>query len=121
MGSLPAWPSSESAPDQQTTRRSLGRATHAVLRHGSMARSLLSRVSADLLFGEQPTLERTASIEAIGEFFLDRLRSIFAGVSRKALTLRNTTGTPIYLLCFAAANKKGAQTAIKIADHILKA
>ena len=86
-----------------------------------MARSLLSRVSADLLFGEQPTLERTASIEAIGEFFLDRLRSIFAGVSRKALTLRNTTGTPIYLLCFAAANKKGAQTAIKIADHILKA
>jgi three-Cys-motif partner protein len=72
------------------------------------------------LFREQSPLERDAELEAIGEFFLQRLRSVFPGVSRKALALRNSRHVPIYLLCFAAANARGAQTAIKIADHILK-
>ena len=72
------------------------------------------------LFNEQSRLERDAKFEAIGEFFLQRLRSVFPGVSRRTLALQNSRHIPIYLLCFAAANAKGAQTAIKIADHILK-
>jgi three-Cys-motif partner protein len=72
------------------------------------------------LFREQRQMERDVDFDAIGEFFLQRLRSIFPGVSRRALALQNSRHVPIYLLCFAAANAKGAQTAIKIADHILK-
>jgi hypothetical protein len=34
--------------------------------------------------------------------------------------LLNSQNTPLYLLCFASANPKGAPTAIKIAQHILK-
>jgi hypothetical protein len=45
---------------------------------------------------------------------------VFEGVARNPLLLVNSKNTPLYLLCFAAANKKGAKTAIKIAQDILK-
>ena len=34
--------------------------------------------------------------------------------------LRNSSNNPLYLLCFAAGNDKGAPIAVKIANHILK-
>ncbi len=37
----------------------------------------------------------------------------------KIILLTNVRNNPIYLLCFAAGNPKGAPTALKIADHIL--
>jgi three-Cys-motif partner protein len=61
-----------------------------------------------------------ASQQAIGAFFNDRLRKIFAGVAEPPGVLRNSTGSPLYLLCFAAANPKGAPIALRIAEHILK-
>lgn len=72
-----------------------------------------------LLFSNEHTLERDADFEVIGEFFRDRLLTLFPGVSRTH-PLRNSKGVPIYLLCLAAANAKGAPTAIKIANDILK-
>jgi len=49
-----------------------------------------------------------------------RLKTVFARVAENPLALRNSTNTPLYLLCFAAGNPKGAATAVKIAGDILK-
>ncbi len=71
------------------------------------------------LFGDGDDDERTATVEAVGKFFLDRLRAVFADVAPSPLTLSNSRGTPLYLLCFAAANKRGASVAIRIARDII--
>jgi three-Cys-motif partner protein len=62
---------------------------------------------------------KTASLEAIGDFFVRRLGQIFAGVAPNSLMLRNSINMPIYLLCFAAGNPRGAPTAVNIARHLL--
>lgn len=72
------------------------------------------------LFGEEETEERDAGFDQIGRYFLGRLNSVFADVTPNPLILRNSKDTPIYLLCFAAGNPKGATTAVKIAKDILK-
>lgn len=71
------------------------------------------------LLGDAEDVERDASVDSISQFFLARLDEIFDGVSRHPLWLRNSKDIPIYLLCFAAANPKGAKTAIRIANDIL--
>lgn len=63
---------------------------------------------------------KQANFEVIGEFFVERLKTVFAGVAEKPLSLRNSTNVPLYLLCFAAANPVGAPTAVRIAQHILR-
>ena len=55
----------------------------------------------------------------IEQYFIKRLRAIFAGVASNPLSLRNSRNVPLYLLCFAAANPRGAPTAVKIAEDIL--
>lgn len=70
------------------------------------------------LSGETETVEK-ASIEAIGEFFIERLASVFAGVADKPAILRNSTGCPPYLLCFACGNPRAKGPALGIADYIL--
>lgn len=72
------------------------------------------------LLGEGEGVERSANFESISRFFLDRLGEIFKVVSQKPLWLWNSKNVPIYLLCFAAGNPRGASTAIKIADHLLQ-
>lgn len=74
----------------------------------------------DLFGNEVLKLEKTANFQAIGEYFNQRLKTIFAGVADNPLPLRNSRNNPLYLLCFAAANKSGAPTAIRIAQDILK-
>ena len=74
----------------------------------------------ETLFGPEETQRKDATLEAIGRFFLDRLKTIFAAVAPNPLPLLNSTNTPIYLLCFAAGNPKGAKPAVKIAQDILK-
>ncbi|MBZ0271644.1 three-Cys-motif partner protein TcmP [bacterium] len=61
-----------------------------------------------------------ASTESIGRFFVDRLRAIFAGVADRPGVLRNSSRNPLYLLCFAAANERGAPIAVRIANHLLR-
>jgi hypothetical protein len=61
---------------------------------------------------------RTATVEKIREFINERLGGCFAKVA-KGLVLRNPKSSPLYLLCFAAANERGAPTALKIAQNIL--
>lgn len=70
------------------------------------------------LFDETETEREKVSIESIKDYVVERLKSVFPGVE-EPLALRNRTGCPIFLLCFAAANPKGAPTACKIARSII--
>ncbi len=72
------------------------------------------------LFDEPRERVVKASIETIGRYFNDRLKEVFPGVADSPAVLRNSVGNPLFLLCFAAANEKGAPIAVKIANHLLK-
>ncbi|MEP0843250.1 MAG: three-Cys-motif partner protein TcmP [Phycisphaerae bacterium] len=78
------------------------------------------KIREETLFGPEETQRKDAPPHAIGRYFLERLKTIFGEVAPNPLPLRNSTNTPIYLLCFASANPKGGRTAVKIARHILK-
>lgn len=80
----------------------------------------LSRVERTrTLFGEED-VRKKASREVMGEYFIARLKSVFAGVAEPPLVLSNSVGCPLYLLCFAAANPVGAKVALRIANHLIK-
>jgi three-Cys-motif partner protein len=71
------------------------------------------------LFGEETRIEKVGDFDAISQYFIARLKTIFAGVADNPLPLYNSRNNPLYLLCFAAGNPRGAVTAVKIAKHIL--
>lgn len=72
------------------------------------------------LFGEEEVIIKDTDFSKICDFFVDRLKTIFAGVADNPKLLRNSKNNPLYLLCFASGNQKGAKTAIKIAQDILR-
>lgn len=72
------------------------------------------------MFDIEERNEKVATFESIAAFFVERLKQIFSGVAENSRSLYNSKNVPIYLLCFASANPKGAPTAIKIAQHILQ-
>jgi three-Cys-motif partner protein len=72
------------------------------------------------LFGEEEIQPKQADFEKIGQFFINRLKTAFIAVSPNPLALMNSRNNPLYLLCFAAANPRGAPTALKIANYILE-
>jgi three-Cys-motif partner protein len=71
------------------------------------------------LFGTAEETAKQASTASIGRYFVSRLKTVFAAVSDKPRVLSNSSNCPLYLLCFAAGNEKGAPIALKIADHLL--
>jgi len=71
------------------------------------------------LFGETEGVERTATEAAIESFILERLATCFGKKVAKGLILRNSKMSPLYFLCFAASNERGAGPALKIANSIL--
>jgi three-Cys-motif partner protein len=71
------------------------------------------------LFGETEGVERTATEAAIESFILERLATCFGKRVAKGLILRNSKSSPLYFLCFAASNERGAGPALKIANSIL--
>lgn len=73
----------------------------------------------DLFGAESETVRRTADTASIGTFLHDRLTKVFAKVA-KGKVLRNSRQSPLYMLCFAASNERGADAAIRIAQDILR-
>ncbi|MCG3173095.1 MAG: hypothetical protein GMKNLPBB_01272 [Myxococcota bacterium] len=71
------------------------------------------------LFGNNEERVIKATNETIGRYFNDRLKSVFAAVADEPKVLRNSANCPLYLLCFAAGNDKGAPIALRIASHLL--
>jgi three-Cys-motif partner protein len=72
------------------------------------------------LFGEHVAAHRSVSERTVAEYILRRLSSIFPGVVKQPLILRNSRGSPLFMLVFAAGNPKGAPTAIRIAGSIIQ-
>lgn len=72
------------------------------------------------LFGTDQEQVVKARMEDIGQYFIDRLGKIFAGVAREPGVLRNSRNNPLYLLCFAVGNERGKEVALGIAEHLLK-
>ena len=71
------------------------------------------------LFGEAVVSKTPEIFKKLSDYITLRLHSVFAGVHKKPLILRNSTGAPLFLLCFACGNPKGADIATKIAQHII--
>lgn len=72
-----------------------------------------------VMFGQgSEVVERDASVAKIGGVIHRRLNATFVKAA-EGKVLRNSRRSPLFLLCFAAANEKGAPTAIRIAQHIL--
>jgi three-Cys-motif partner protein len=82
-------------------------------------RKAFYRESGQRDFFKTPDLIKDADFTSISKFWVNRLHSVFPGVARNPLPLRNSRNVPIYLLSFAAANPKGAKTAVTIAQGIL--
>lgn len=76
--------------------------------------------SSPTLFGDDEERVVKADTRAIGRYFNDRLKKIFPGVVEEPGVLWNSVNNPLYLLCFAAANERGAPTALRIANHLLR-
>ena len=72
------------------------------------------------LFGQEQRSTYKVDFRSMEHYFIERLRSIFPGVAENPLQLQNSKKVPLYLLCFAAGNPKGAPIAVKIAQNILK-
>jgi three-Cys-motif partner protein len=79
-----------------------------------------AQLQGDLLDGPTQGVVKLASPTVIERYFLDRLRSIFAGVGSRGLPLRNSRGYLMYLLCFACGSPRGARIATSIANYLLK-
>ena len=72
------------------------------------------------LFGEEMVTRKKSDFRSIAQYFVERLQTVFMGVANNPLPLYNSKKNPLYLLCFAAGNPKGASTAVKIAQNILR-
>lgn len=83
-------------------------------------RSFYPRQRVQTLFGEQDSCGKQADFDAIGKFFVERLKTVFTAVAENPLPLLNSKNVPLYLLCFAVGNPRGAPTAIRIAQDILR-
>ncbi len=79
------------------------------------------QLAKQISFFDEEQWQKTENIFAtIEQYFIERLQGIFKGVATNPLILRNSKNVPLYLLCFAAGNPKGAPTAVKIAKDILE-
>lgn len=71
------------------------------------------------LFGDEQISKTPKVFELLSEYVTQRLGSVFAGTHKTPLILRNNSGAPLFLLCFASGNPKGAPIATRIAQHII--
>jgi len=71
------------------------------------------------LFGEFQSVHRDVTESNIKDFIEQRLKTAFVEVASSRV-LRNSRQSPLYALCFAASNQRGAATALKIAQYLLE-
>lgn len=71
------------------------------------------------LFDDHEPVRARVDVESIGRVVLERLRRVFVGVADPAGELRNSKGTPLYMLCFACSNARGTRIALNIANHLI--
>ncbi len=70
-------------------------------------------------FSEHTNTVKRASFRRIGEYFLDRLQSVFGETAGRPRGLYAKSNIPLYWLCFAAGANGDARQRVKIAESIL--
>jgi len=80
------------------------------------------RPSGQMSFLDDTYQDKVIDYEMMNLYIMDRLKTIFKpeGVVETPLPLRNSKSSVLFLLCFAAGNRRGAEIARKIARHLLK-
>jgi three-Cys-motif partner protein len=71
------------------------------------------------MFGDETISKQPKIFEKLSDFITMRLNTVFEGANKKPLILRNSSSAPLFLLCFASGNPKGAPIALRIANHII--
>jgi len=75
----------------------------------------------DDIFGKSvDIIVKACDFTRIGNFYMSRLKTIFAGVAEKPKVFCNSRGSALFQFFFAAGNPKGAPIAIRIAEHLMK-
>jgi three-Cys-motif partner protein len=75
----------------------------------------------DDIFGKPvEIILKACNFQRIGEFYKERLKTIFSGVAEKPKIFYNSRGSALFHFFFAAGNPKGAPIAIKIAEHLIR-
>jgi three-Cys-motif partner protein len=64
--------------------------------------------------------QRLVNINSVEQYLINGMNQIFAGVGEKAVPLRNSKGSCMYLLTFAVGNPRGADLALRMARSVLK-
>ena len=82
-------------------------------------RFYITEREADLFDTDRVATRRIADSAQVASFMIERLESAFEAVARKPGILWNSQNSPLYLFCFAAANKAGAPAALNIATYLL--
>lgn len=73
------------------------------------------------LFGERRvSREKNATTTDFEKFFLERLGTIFEGVAPQGVPLVNSRGHTMYSLCFACANARGTEIALRVAKAVMR-
>ena len=74
----------------------------------------------DDIFGKPVEIVlKACNFQRIGEFYKERLKTIFSGVAEKPKIFYNSRGCPLFHFFFAAGNPKGAPIAIRIAEYLI--
>jgi three-Cys-motif partner protein len=73
----------------------------------------------DDLFGEEIVSKTPRIFSDLSDYVTMRLEKVFEAANKKPLILRNSTDSPLFLLCFASGNPKGAKIAVGIAQQII--
>lgn len=75
----------------------------------------------DLFEAPRTEVHKELTLEALGAYYAQRLKTVFPVVAPNAPILRSEKNRPLFQLFFAAANKgTGGKLAVKIAHHILE-
>jgi three-Cys-motif partner protein len=75
----------------------------------------------DDIFGKsEEVVIKACNFKRIGEFYKDRLKTIFSGVAEKPKVFYNSCGSALFQFFFAAGNPKGAPIAINIAEYLIR-
>lgn len=88
--------------------------------HDWYSRFYRTEKEADLFEEDVISTHRVADSNAVAAYMIERLETAFHAVAKKPGILCNSQNVPLYLFCFASANPKGAPTALKIANDLLK-
>jgi three-Cys-motif partner protein len=75
---------------------------------------------SDLFENSDETWTKVAGVPQILDFFLERMKDIFARVVDRPMILKNSRNSPMYALCFAAGNPRGANAAVNIATYLTR-